>query len=120
MLLHWYLMASWSAVPSAPKTQAPVLPEPGLSSYPTVAAKSQQAEGIKLRHSHLTVRKMANSLEGGNGYETQRHKTRRLGPRTGSLYSSLVRFTHDLGRSQCKRPLTGKRLIGCIECNRRT
>jgi hypothetical protein len=40
------------------------LPESGLSSYPTVAAKSQQAEGIKLRYSHLTVRKMANSLEG--------------------------------------------------------
>jgi hypothetical protein len=66
VLLNEYLMASWSAVqvPSTPKTQAPVLPELGLSSYPTVAAKSQQAEGIKLRYSHLTVRKMANSLEG--------------------------------------------------------
>ena len=32
VLLHESLMASWSAVqvPSTPKTQAPVLPEPGL------------------------------------------------------------------------------------------
>jgi hypothetical protein len=29
-----------------------------------VAAKSQQPEGIKVRYSHLTVRKMADSLEG--------------------------------------------------------
>ena len=56
------MVSSTSAIYS--KNPSPGLPEPGLSSYPTVAAKSQQAEGIKLRYSHLTVRKMANSLEG--------------------------------------------------------
>ena len=38
VLLHEYLMASWSAVqvPSTPKTQAPVLPEPGSCGPPLV------------------------------------------------------------------------------------
>jgi hypothetical protein len=59
-------MARWSALEShlcVDKAKPRFSLEPGLSSYPTVAAKSQQAEGIKLRYSHLTVRKIANRLE---------------------------------------------------------
>ena len=50
VLLHESLMASWSAVqvPSTPKTQAPVLPEPGLLHVRALRASHSSRHRIEL------------------------------------------------------------------------
>jgi hypothetical protein len=68
------MASSTSAIYS--KNPSPGSPRVGASSYPTVAAKSQQAEGIELRYSHLAGWQDEANRIGGKTMDTKPRDTK--------------------------------------------